>query len=72
MYSDRGTQLISAAGGLDPTDIEDELDWGKLGRQTGVNRSFCSDIPPLGQGGGPVPVEEWQSRSYSQVHKTEP
>ena len=40
VYSDRGTQLISAAGGLDPTDIENELDWGKLGMQTGVKWIF--------------------------------
>jgi hypothetical protein len=33
MYSERGTQLVSAAGGLDPTDKED---WGKVERKTGV------------------------------------
>ena len=26
VYSDRGSQLVSAAGGLDPGDMEDEMD----------------------------------------------
>ena len=34
VYSDRGTQLVSAAGGLDPKDKEDIVDWGK---DSGVN-----------------------------------
>ena len=42
VYSDRGTQLVAAAGGLDPGDAEDELDWDKLGRKTGVKWIFCA------------------------------
>ena len=42
VYSDRGSQLVAAAGGLDPGDNEDELDWAKLGRKTGVKWTFTS------------------------------
>ena len=40
VYSDRGTQLVSAAGGLDPFDEEDTMDWAKLAGDTGVKWSF--------------------------------
>ena len=40
VYSDRGSQLISAAGGLDPGDQEDELDWTEVSRKTGVKWIF--------------------------------
>ena len=40
VYSDRGSQLISAAGGLDPGDIEDEVDWSTVSRKTGVKWLF--------------------------------
>ena len=40
VYSDRGTQLVSAAGGLDPFDEEDVLDWEKMGQDTGVRWTF--------------------------------
>ena len=40
VYSDRGTQLVSAAGGLDPKDKEDTVDWGKVGKKTGVKWIF--------------------------------
>ena len=36
VYSDRGSQLISAAGGLDPGDAEDDVDWSTVSRKTGV------------------------------------
>ena len=40
VHSDRGTQLVSAAGGLDPEDEEDTLDWAQLSRKTGVKWTF--------------------------------
>ena len=40
VYSDRGSQLVSTAGGLDPQEEEDEMDWSKLGRKTGVKWIF--------------------------------
>ncbi len=40
VYSDRGSQLISAAGGLDPNEDEDELDWTEVSKKTGVKWIF--------------------------------
>ena len=40
VYSDRGSQLVSSAGGLDPMEEEDQVDWAKLGRKTGVKWVF--------------------------------
>ena len=40
VYSDRGSQLKSAAGGLDPGDSEDEVDWSTVSRKTGVKWLF--------------------------------
>ena len=40
VYSDRGSQLVSAAGGLDPQDEEDDLDWASIGRKTGTKWIF--------------------------------
>ena len=40
VYSDRGSQLVSTAGGLDPEDEEDEMDWAKVSRKTGVKWLF--------------------------------
>ena len=40
VYSDRGSQLVAAAGGMDPSTEEDELDWEALGRTTGVKWTF--------------------------------
>mgnify|MGYP001464979496 CR=1 FL=1 len=40
VYSDRGTQLVAAAGGMDPSTEEDVLDWEALGRITGVKWTF--------------------------------
>ena len=41
VYSDRGSQLVSAAGGLDPSDEEDIVNWEVVGHKTGVTWSFC-------------------------------
>ena len=40
VYSDRGSQLVSAAGGLDPLEDEDEVDWQEVGIKTGVKWLF--------------------------------
>ena len=40
VYSDRGSQLVSAAGGLDPLDEDDEVDWQEVGMKTGVKWLF--------------------------------
>ena len=40
VYSDRGSQLVSAAGGLDPMEEEDEVDWQEIGIKTGVKWLF--------------------------------
>ena len=40
VYSDRGTQLVAAAGGIDPRDDEDTLDWASISHKTGVKWRF--------------------------------
>ena len=40
VYSDRGSQLVSMAGGLDPEDEEDEVDWARVSMKTGVKWLF--------------------------------
>jgi hypothetical protein len=55
VYSDRGTQLVSAAGGLDPTDEEDELDWAEIGQKTRVKWSFM----PSNASGKTVVLRRW-------------
>ena len=40
VHSDRGSQLVSAAGGLDPVQEEDTMDWDVLSKRTGVKWSF--------------------------------
>ena len=40
VYSDRGSQLVSAAGGLDPSEPEDSMNWGEIERRTGVKWFF--------------------------------
>ena len=40
VYSDRGSQLVSAAGGLDPLEEDDEVDWQEIGMKTGVKWLF--------------------------------
>ena len=40
VYSYRGSQLVSMAGGLDPEDEEDEVDWARISMKTGVNWLF--------------------------------
>ena len=40
VYSDRGSQLVSAAGGLDPQDEEDPVNWQEVGEKTGVKWLF--------------------------------
>ena len=34
VYSDKGSQLVSAAGGLDPDDEEDKVDWATVSWKT--------------------------------------
>ena len=36
VYSDMGSQLVLAAGGLDPLEEDDEVDWQEIGVKTGV------------------------------------
>ena len=50
VYSDRGTQLVSAAGGLDPSDKEDTVDWGKVEQKTGVKWIFTPAKSQWGNG----------------------
>ena len=40
VHSDRGSQLVSAAGGLDPVEDEDTMDWDVLSKKTGVKWCF--------------------------------
>jgi hypothetical protein len=40
VYSDRGNQLVAAAGGMDPLTEEDSLDWEALESTTGVKWTF--------------------------------
>ena len=41
VYSDRGSQLVSMAGGLYPEDVEDVVDWARVSRKTGVKWLFA-------------------------------
>ena len=62
VYSDRGTQLVSGAACLDPKDIEDTVDWGKVERKTGVKWIFTS----------PVTVAKWPCGGTGQGYKAQP
>ena len=40
VYSDKGSQLVSGAGGLGPEDEQDEVDWATVSRKSGVKWLF--------------------------------